>query len=414
MNEPIAQHDADRLTLGAERRPAMRIALVVGAACLAVSAVIALWTEGGPQRFLLAYLVSYCFFLSVSLGALFFVMLQHVTRAGWSVGIRRLAENLSATMPMLAILAIPIVVSVAMQNGSLYPWARGVADLRDDHAILAKRPYLNPAFFIVRLVVYLGVWSYLARWFLRLSKEQDQSGAISLTRRMEIASAPALVVFGITVTLAAFDLIMSLDPHWYSTIFGVYFFASCAIAGYASLILAVYLLQRRGYLREGITPEHYHDLGKFLFGFTFFWGYIAFSQYMLLWYANIPEETAWLYRRGLTTATGQMTGWTAIAAVLLLGQLLIPFAGLMSRSVKRHKALLAFWAAWALVFHWVDLYWLIMPELDGRLHFGVPELGTALGLGGIFVAYAILVASRQSLRPMADPRLEESLAFENV
>ncbi|HEX2971309.1 MAG TPA: hypothetical protein VHP11_03190, partial [Tepidisphaeraceae bacterium] len=355
MSESTAQHVADRLTLGTERRPAMRIALVVGVAGLLVSGLAGLWAEGGMRRFLLAYLVSYCFFLSIALGALFFVMLQHVTRAGWSVGIRRIAENLSATMPMLAILAIPIVVSVAMQNGSLYPWARGVGDLGGDHAILTKRPYLNPAFFIARLAVYLGVWSYLARWFLRLSKQQDQSGEIGLTRRMEIRSAPALVVFGITVTLAAFDLLMSLDPHWSSTIFGVYFFAGCAIAGYASVILAVYLLQGRGYLREGITREHYHDLGKFLFGFTFFWGYIAFSQYMLLWYANIPEETAWLYRRGLTTASGQMTGWTTLAAALLLGQLLIPFAGLMSRYVKRQKGLLAFWAGWALVFHWLDL-----------------------------------------------------------
>lgn len=400
----------ERLELGVRAWPVYVGAMIGGAAGLVLSMVAGYLAHDGFARFYHAYLVSYGFVLSIALGALFFVLLQHLTRAGWSVSVRRVAEAVGATMPVLAALAAPIVVSVLLGGGELYPWAQKTVD----HAIAQKRAFLNPGFFIVRLVVYFGAWSAIGLWYWRQSIRQDQSGDVELTTKMQKRAAPAMVILGLTLTGAAIDLLMSLDPHWYSTIFGVYYFAGAAVAGFATIILAVYLLQRGGFLLRSVTIEHYHDLGKLLFGFVFFWGYIAFSQYMLLWYGNLPEETAWLARRGATTVPGDVNGWTAVSLLLLFGNLLIPFAGLMSRSVKRRKGLLAFWAGWLLVFHWLDLLWLVGPELDGKVHVGVVELAALVGVGGVLVAALARIGARHKLRPVRDPRLEEALTFENV
>ena len=424
------------LQLGAGGRRAFQVSLVAGVAGLIAAALLSFFSEPSWRRFFFSYLLSFAFFLSISLGALFFVLLQHVTRAGWSVSVRRIGETLAAGMPVLAALALPIVVSVLLQNGELYRWAQPVpAHVNAEHApaaeaghtqaaptgvkpldelTLEKRAFLNPPFFIARLVVYFAVWSAMGVWYWRRSVEQDASGQPALTLRMQALAAPAIVAFAITVTLASFDLLMSLDPTWYSTMYGVYYFSGCAVAIFAALILVAMMLQRLGYLRQSITTEHYHDLGKFLFAFTFFWGYIAFSQYMLLWYANIPEETAWLVRRGATSADQAMNGWSIVAILLLVGNLIVPFAGLLSRHIKRNPKALVFWAAWLLLFHWLDLYWLVMPEFDGRVHVGLIDLLCLIGVGGVYLAAVLRIALGHSLRPAADPRREESLAFQNM
>lgn len=412
MNEPLAHPEtvSERLELGARAWPIHTGAMVAGVAGLVLSILAGYLSRDGFARFYHAYLISYCFVLSICLGGLAFVLLQHLTRAGWSVSVRRGAESLGAMMPVMAALSLPIIVSVLLRGGALYPWAQDTVD----HVIAGKRAFLNPTFFVIRLAIYFGVWSAIGIWYWRTSIRQDQTGDVELTTKMQKYAAPAIVALGITLTGAAFDLLMSLDPHWYSTIFGVYFFAGSAVAAFATMILCVYLLQRTGYLLRSISVEHYHDLGKFLFGFVFFWGYIAFSQYMLLWYANIPEETAWLARRGATTVPQDINGWTTVSLMILFGNLLIPFAGLMSRHIKRNKGLLAFWAAWLLVFHWIDLFWLIGPELDGKVHLGVVEIATLVGIVGVSVAALVRIGARHELRPVRDPRLEEALAFHNV
>jgi hypothetical protein len=366
------------------------------------------------SRFFFAYLVSYCFFLAVALGGLFFVILQHLTRAGWSVNVRRIAEWFASTMPVMAALSAPIVFAIIMHNGQLYRW-----DSPNPPAEVAgfKAVYLNPVFFVVRLAVYFAVWSGLGIWFWKQSTKQDVSGDYRLTSKMQAFAAPAMVMFGVTLTLGVFDLVMSLDPGWSSTIFGVYFFADCALAIIATIILTTFFLQSRGFLRESVTVEHFHDLGKFLFGFTFFWGYIAYSQYMLQWYGNMPEETEWYARRGATTATGphnSPNAWTPVILMLLFGHLLIPFAGLLSRHVKRSRKGLAFWAVWQLCFVWIDIWWLIMPELDGGRHLGLTELAALVGIGGAFLSVVLRKAAHDALRPLQDPRLADSLAFENI
>jgi hypothetical protein len=307
----------------------IRVATVLGVIGLAAGVLLIFVTDEGRPRFFHAYLVSFCYFLSLALGALFFVALQHLTRSGWSVVVRRLAEGIAATLPVLAVLCIPVLLGMH----DLYHWTHSDA-VAGDSLLQWKQPYLNTPFFIVRVVVYFVVWTLLAWFFLTASVRQDATGDVRLTLRMQAASAPAMVLYAITVTFAAFDLLMSLDPHWYSTIFGVYYFAGSVVGFFALLALVVYLLQRAGRLTRAITIEHYHDLGKLIFAFVVFWAYIAFSQYLLIWYANIPEETVWYLRR-------QSGSWAAVSLVLLFAHFVVPFVALLSRVSKRRKSLLA-------------------------------------------------------------------------
>lgn len=386
----------------------IRVAGVVGAAGLVVAAVLAMVLADGRNRFFHAYLVSFAYFLSLALGALFFVLLQHVTRSGWSVVVRRIAEVVASVMPLLAVLAIPVVIGMPQ----LYNWTHASA-VAHDSLLQSKQPWLNRPFFIVRLVICFAVWSGLARYFFQRSVAQDATGDTALTIRMQRFSAPAMYLFGITLTCAAFDLLMSLDPHWYSTIFGVYYFSGGVVGFFALLILLAYSLQRAGRLQRAITREHYHDLGKLVFAFTVFWAYIAFSQYMLIWYANMPEETQWF----LTRQTG---GWVTVSLLLLLGHFVLPFLALISRIPKRRRYVLVIPAVWMLVMHWVDIYWLVMPGVqvadlpEGTVPFGLMDVACFIGLGGLFIAGAAHRARGRALVPERDPRLLESLTFENV
>jgi hypothetical protein len=389
-------------------------ALVVGATCLAGGAWLG-WRRGDDFAYAShSYMVNYSFFLSISLGALFWVAVDHACRAGWCVNVRRLAEIIAANVGCLALLALPIVVPVLLDYHGLFPWNDRAA-AADDPALRAKAAYLAPGFFGIRSAVYLAVWWGLARFYLGRSLEQDRSGDPNLTLRMERWSPAALLLYAFTVTFASFDWLMSLSPRWFSTIFGVYFYSGAAVAFFAAIILLAMLLQRSGRLTGSITVEHYHDLGKLMFAFVVFWGYMAFSQYLLIWYANIPEETEWYSAR-------QAGPWAWVSVGLLFAGLLIPFAGLLSRHAKRWKPSLAFWAAWLLAAHWLDLYWIVMPNLGGHIagHAGATpwppgpiDLSLFLGLGGVYLAGLVHVAGRRPLLPTADPRRGESLAFEN-
>ncbi|HMO27134.1 MAG TPA: hypothetical protein PKB10_12795, partial [Tepidisphaeraceae bacterium] len=409
---------------------------------------------GGIRRFYFSYLIAYAYFLSIAIGALFFVMIQHLVSAGWSVNVRRIAEGIAAgAFPVLALLSIPILISVLSGNGSLYRWAwhsvdahphseippsetapaagaytpphvgtdadaytrqlvvpvpdtvhehpsaHGVKNPAEigDTLTLKKRAWLNPTFFSARLVFYLVALGLLSRFFWRHSVQQDNDGDVQHSVKMKTFSAPGLLIFGLLTTFLAFDLIMSLDPQWYSTMYGVYYFSGGLVSFFAVLVIAIYLLQRAGYLKHSITTEHRHDIGKFLFGFTFFFGYIAFSQYMLLWYSSLPETVMWMTYRGATTNAADFARYfpyTVCAILIALGCFALPFAGLLSRHVKRNRGALLFWAIWLLAFHFVDKFWQIMPELNGGFHLGLPELAAMIGVGGIVSANVIRVLAQ--------------------
>ncbi len=423
---------------------AVKIAAVFG---LVGSLLLGYMYDPSFRRFYFAYLVAYAFCLSVAVGALFFVLIQHLTRAAWSVSVRRIAEVMASTMPVLGVLAAPIIFSVLTQKGDLYRWAlpyssaspaaiKAAAAGEDeveptaieldpnpqvhehprmlDPLTLQKRAFLNPWFFTIALAICFFTWTTIALWYRRQSVNQDRTANPALTLKMQNAAAPALVVFGVTVSIAAWLLLMSLDPHWYSTMFAVYYFSGSVLSFFASIIIIIYMLRRTGYLSQSVTIEHFHDLGKFQFAFVFFWGYIAFSQYMLLWYANIPETTGWYSRRGATTAHGHVTGWTYLSLAILFGQFLIPFAGLLSRHVKRQPALLALWAVWLLVFHYLDLYWVVMPEYGPGFKVHAMDLFAVIGVTALMLTGMFRFSATRPLRPTADPRLADSLAFQNI
>ncbi len=377
----------------------------IGVALLAGGGAIAVRGDDGPQRFLQSYLLAFTFFLSLALGALFFVLISHLTRSGWSVTVRRLAEDVAATLWLAAVLFVPIVLGL----DQLYEWAR--ADVvAIDVVLQGKAAYLNASFFTVRWIVYFAVWVGLAQYFSRLSEQQDDTGDADLTLRMERVSAPGMLLFGVTITFASFDLLMSLDAHWFSTIFGIYFFSGSTVSFFALLALLVLLMQRIGFVRRSVTIEHLHDIGKLTFAFIVFWAYIAFSQYMLIWYGNLPEETGWYQRR-------QEGDWVWVSLVLLIGHFLIPFLFLMSKHVKRRKGLLAAGAIWVLLMHAFDLYWIIMPQKQfdtaGRIPFHGFDVLCFVGFALLFFAASRHAMGRRSLIPERDPRLAEAMVFEN-
>ena len=400
------------------------------------------------RLFFHAYLVAFTFWLSIALGSLFFVLLHHLSRAGWSVTLRRLAEALSGNLFLMAVLAIPLIPGMS----ELYEWAEPAAAAHDP-ALAAKAGYLNPTAFFVRMAGCFAVWCLLAGYFRNRSIRQDQSGDPGLSTAMERVSAPGMILFAVTITVAAVDLLMSLNPHWSSTIVGVYFFSDAVLGGLIVLALLAQWLQRSGRLGPTVTVEHYHDLGKLTFAFVFFWGYIAFSQYMLMWYANMPEETQFYMPR-------QIGPWLAVSVSLVFCHLLIPFVGLMSRRPKRRLGLFTFWAGWLLGALLLDMFYLIMPNLyireipaavgaapgtplpavlkqllasnqsvyrlaDRHADFMVTVgsaftptalaivFGLTIGMGGLLLVNTARLLQGAALVPVRDPRLGESLTFEN-
>lgn len=387
----------------AKKHPLLKYQWIAGGIGIIFLAISAFLGVDNRAQFFFSYLVAFLFFISIGLGGLAFVLIQFATRAGWSVAVRRLAEHLMGTLPFMILLFLPLIAGF----GDLYHWFHEEA-IAHDPLLEAKSPYLNPGFFYIRSAFYLVTWALIAWWFRRQSIRQDQSGNIATTRRLQTFSAPAIVCFGITITFAAFDWIMSLDPHWYSTIFGVYFFAGSFLAGLASIILLVLWLKNQSLLTNIVNTEHYHDLGKLLFGFVVFWAYIAFSQFMLIWYANIPEETLWYAHRW-------HHGWEYASIALAAGHFFIPFFFLLSRTLKRKSATLFAAAIWVLIMHYLDLYWLVMPVFQTEgFHPHILDLLLFIGIGGIFDAVVIQLLKKPYLVPTQDPRLAESLSFENI
>jgi len=360
-------------------------------------------------RFYYSYLVAIAYFLSISLGMLWFVILQPLVRARWSVVVRRIAEVVAAgTLPAMLVLTVAgVVLPVFLgYDGAYGHWANSVVQ-KTDHVIHNKAAWLNPGFFSLRIIVYFLIWWFMARYFFQKSLAQDDSGGTAISEHLRVVSAPSMVVFALSLCFAAFDLLMSVNPHWFSTIFGVYYFAGCAISVFATLSLFAMFLQKCGVLTRSITVEHYHDLGKLLFAFIFFWSYIAFSQFMLIWYANLPEETIWYQPR-------MFTSWSYLSIWLLVAHCIFPFLCMLSRWTKRILKLLAFFSLWMMFMHYWDIFYIVMPEFDNTgFTFDYSDITALIGVGGIFVAAAAHTAGKVKLIPVRDPNLGASLTFEN-
>jgi hypothetical protein len=377
---------------------------VIGAVCAVLGMVVcAILGMGNPKQFFFSWLVSFLFFLSLALGALFFVLIQYAAQGGWGIVLRRIGETTFATVPVMAALFVPLLFGLQ----DLFSWS--VPGAAEHDALLQwKAPFLNVPFFLIRAVLYFGIWSFMALLYYRGSRSQDVTGDPGVSARLRRFAGPGIIVLALTSTFASVDWIMSLTPHWYSTMFGVYFFAGSFVGFIALLSVVAVSLRQAGLLDTVISAEHLQDIGKFLFAFMIFWTYIAFSQFFLIWYGNLPEETIW-YR-------ARMEGsWLTVSIFLMAGHFVVPFFYLMGRAVKRRNSTLAVGGAWLLAMHFVDLYWQVMPTLHPEgLRLSALDVAAFVAVGGCFVAAASWLMRRQALVPVRDPRLAESLAFENV
>ncbi len=374
-----------------------RFSLIAGAIFLALS-VIGFFMD--KNQFFFSYQVAFTFWISIGLGGLFLTLLHHVFGATWSVVIRRIMETIMFVLPWMVIFFLPMLLGFH----ELFHWTHADA-VAHDPLLQQKQPFLNVPFFIIRAGIYFAVWIYLTRWFYKKSIDQDRAYDNKKAHRMRQAAAPAIILFALTLTFAAFDWMMSLDPHWYSTIYGVYYFAGSTLATIAILIVLSRTIQAKGGMKNVLNLGHYHDMGKLLFTFVVFWAYISFSQYFLIWYANIPEETLYYFHRWEGS-------WKTTSLIIVFGKFVLPFLILMTRSSKRNLTLLTVISLWLLLMHWLDLYWLIMPTLHQHgAHFSWLDLTTMLGIGGIFIGIFFAQIRKQEIVPVNDPKLSISLEF---
>lgn len=388
------------MTLPLRFMPAERLtrSLAAVAAVGALATIAGLFVDPGhtwPNLLLASY-----YGISLSLGGTLFIALQYVTNAGWSVALRRVPEAMAYTLPVFGCLMLLTFLGIPR----LYEWSQPAA-MAAEHLHHSKSDWLNVPFFVGRAVVYILVWWALAHTLVRLSRRQDANGAIEITEKSRAYAATFLVVFGVTISLASFDWIMSLEPHWYSTIFGVYNFSGLFVGSLAALTLLVIFLRRAGSFREIITDDHLHNLGKLMFAFSTFWMYLWFSQYMLIWYANIPEEVVYFIRR-------EQGSWTVITVLNLLFNWVIPFIVLLPQWTKRNETILLRICVLLLLGRWVDLYWMIVPPFaEGNAHFGIWEIVPIATVVSLFFLLVTKVLSQSSLVPLKDPLLVESIGY---
>jgi hypothetical protein len=380
--------------------------LVAGAAGL----VLLVGAFVNPRQFFHSYLFGYVFALDIALGALFWVLIHHVSDAGWSVGLRRLFENLSRAIIPLAVLFLPVLIGTVA--GKLYAWYDFVHGPEpDDHHLQhvwhVKQVYFSTPFLLARLVMYFGVWIGYSVAMRKWSLQQDAVGGAALTRTMQWWAPTGIVFLALTATFFAFDYLMSLQYTWFSTIFGVYFWVGGLRGSLATGVLIVLMLWRFGYLRNTITIEHLHDIAKLMFGLTVFWAYIALSQYFLIWYGNMPEETQfYLLRRN--------GAWYPASMLLPILYFVIPFFLLLPRAHKRSPRWLAIVATWILVMHAYDLYWQILPVLHpDTIHFHWLDVAAPVGLFAVLLLSVVWGLQRWPLIPIRDARLNETIGYEN-
>jgi hypothetical protein len=365
----------------------------VGAAVCAIGFVM------NPSQFVRSFLSAYVWLLSVTLGSLGLAMVHQVSGGAWGVVIRRILGAATRTLPLLTILFVPIALGLR----SLYPWA-DPARIAADPILQWKQPYLNVPFFLARAAIYFAAWNIIAYLLNKWSVEQDETGDPAISRKMQVLSAGGLLAYGLTITFASFDWLMSLEPHWFSTIYGVLIMGGQALTAIAFSIIVLAWLARRAPFDELITANHFHDLGNLMMGFTMLWTYFGFSQYLIIWAANIPEETEWYLHR-----TGY--GWQYMALVLVVFHFAVPFMVLLHRAIKRNAAMVAKVAALILVMRFVDLYWLSAPAFahGGGPHVHWLDVALPISLAAIWLGYFVYQLRGRALLPLHDPEFREAL-----
>ncbi len=381
------------------RRPA----LVAGGVALAACAAGAV---ASPGAFFRSYLFAYVFFTGLSLGCLSIVMLHHSTGGAWGIPIRRILESGTRTLPLVAILFLPIALGMK----HLYPWARP-EEVAKDALLQAKAAYLNVPFFLARAAFYFAVWIAIAYQVNRWSLEQDRAGSPALTRKLQLLSAGGLVAYGLTMTFASIDWVMSLEPHWFSTMYGVLYIAGQALNALAFVTAALVLMSGEKPFSGFVRPSHFHDLGKLLLAFVMFWAYVSFAQYLIIWAGNLPEEIPWYLRR-----LHGGWGWLGVALVVL--HFALPFLLLLPEGANRNARILASVAGLVVLMRLVDVYWLVRPVFtqasasaaSARFEVHWLDLTAAVGIGGVWLAVFLWQLEERPLLPVNDPEFVEAVA----
>jgi len=377
-----------------------RRSLIIGGVAAAACVVGALLN---PAQFFRSYLAGYMLWLGISLGCLAILMLQHLSGGIWGFVIRRLLEAATRVFPLLAVLFVPVVISLFVDT-PMYSWA-DPATVAHDSLLQHKAAYLNVPGFLARAVFYFALWCGAAHLLSRWSLQHDQAPSASLRDRMQGFSAIGLLFYGLTATFSAIDWVMSLDPHWYSTIYGMLFMAGGAVAGMSLVIAMASLLAKYRPMSDVLAPGHFHDLGKLLLAFVMIWAYFSFSQFLIIWSGNLPEEITWYHVR-------LAGGWRVVGLALLLFHFVLPFLLLLSRDLKRQGRTLALVATAVLAMRFVDLYWLIapsFPEAATGLHFHWLDLAVPVAVGGLWLAEFLRQLKSRPLLPLNDPLLPQVL-----
>jgi hypothetical protein len=354
-----------------------------------------------PVQFSFSWLFGFIFFFTLCIGCLFWTIVHHVTDAEWSVVVRRQLENIALLMPVLAVLFLPVL----LWRKYLYRWMDIPPGI--DPSLDAKHGYLNWGFFLFRAIFFFVALTIVAYLLRRYSVRQDRDGNPQFTIWMRRAAFTGLPVFALCLTFGAFDWLMSLNWHWFSTMWGPYIFAGTAGSSMSLLVLVITALRRAGYLEGVVTIEHYHIMGKWMLSFCVFWAYIGFAQYMLYWYANIPEETQWFIVRNTAS-------WNVLSWLLVIGRFFIPFAILLLRSVKKQPIVLCCIAGWIVFMQLLDMYIIVLPALHGTgVHLSILDFLPLIGIGGTLAFFYLRIIGKTSLFPIRDPRLIESLRLTN-
>ncbi|MCA1815399.1 MAG: hypothetical protein LC746_03130 [Acidobacteria bacterium] len=394
------------------------VALAVGVAALLLALALSFVSPGGfPVAFWRPYLVAFVFWTGVAVGSIPLMMLHHLTGGGWGVVLRRIFEAATRTLPLLAVMFLPVAVAVVTRT--LYPWT--FPELAHEHVVEHKKFFLNVPFFLGRTVFYFAVWFALSRplnrWSLAQDDEPDPRVRRRLRERMQSVSGPGIVLFGLTVSFAAVDWLMSLEPEWYSTIFGLLIMAGFGLSAFAfAIVCAVWLSRRNEELAAVYQPRWFHDHGKLLLAFIMLWAYFMFSQYLIIWAGNLPEEIPWYLRR-------LRGGWQYVALAIVLLHFSLPFVLLLSRDLKRTARLLGAVAVLVIVMRVVDLFWTVAPSALAADTTSAPATtygaGAVLsyamsfiapvGLGGIWVWYFARELKKRPLLPLGDEGLEAAL-----
>ncbi len=404
-NVANVQNDDD--SLPGHWRAAAPVMMAVGAVCILVS--LGLCYMGGAdseraagfQTFLHSYLANYIYCLTFCVGALFFVLVTNLARAGWCATVRRVAEILAVTVSWWAVLFLPILAMVLFtKNADLYLWNGPDPALPDD-----KLMYLNGKWFALRTLVYFGVWIIASSYYFAKSREQDETGSAEITLKLQRFAGPFIMLFALSLNFAAFDWVMSLDPTWFSTMFGVYMFAGSMMAFYAFMITTFTALQKNGRVQKYVNVEHFHDMSKFLFGFVFFWSYVTFSQFMLIWYGNIPEETIWFKHR-------MEGGWQWVGLLLIIGHFALPMLTILSRHVRRNRTYMCTWAIVLMFMHWIDITYMVMPNRgEVSVMMWVGHAVCAVGMISVFLSLLIWRVGSTPLVAKRNPWIPEALSY---